>query len=483
MQRLIDYFTLNQSVEQEYQHFELQFDARLPADLQGTIFRNGNGRFVHQGVRYDHLFDGDGMVTKFTFRDGRAYYSNRYVQTDEWQAEEAAGKMLYRSFGTNLPGGIWSNALKTQFKNASNTSVIWHGGKLLSLWEGGWPHELDPVSLETKGRFHYNGYLKNSFSKVDALIFPELAFSAHPKIHPDTGHLHNFGVVPGLSNRLVQYEIDAAGRPLPLWAKKLPTVSFTHDFILTASGKRIFFFTPVNFGLLSMFLGFKPPVASIQVEKGAPIEIMVLDPENGKEYSFQTDFGFIFHFTNGYERADGKIVVDGFMMPDFPDAEANKALFEGDDAATPAGILYRFILDLETREVSRHRLSPYPGELPTFHPALTGKKYRYTWSLGLPAAANYKMLDGIQKIDVEEGRAQLKSMHPHLPGEPLFIPKVDAQQEDEGYLAVLVFNAEEKSTWLYLLDAATLQEISKARLPHNIPIGFHGKFVDRIFMD
>lgn len=483
MQRLIDYFTLNREVQEEYQHFELQFDAPLPVDLRGTIFRNGNGRFVHQGVRYDHLFDGDGMITKFTFDNGVAYYSNRYVQTHEFQEEEAAGKMLYRSFGTNLPGGLWSNAMKTHFKNASNTSVIWHGGKLLSLWEGGWPHELDPVSLETKGRFHYDGYLKNTFSRIDAMIFPELAFSAHPKIHPDTGHLHNFGVVPGLGSRLVQYEIDEKGKPLSLWAKKLPAVSFTHDFILTAAGKRIFFFTPVNFGLASMFLGFKPPVASIQVDSSTPIDIIVLDPKSGEEYVFQTDFGFIFHFTNGYEESDDQIVIDGFLMPDFPDAAVNKSLFEGDDSATPAGTLFRFTLNLKTGEVNRRVLSPYPGELPTFHPSLTGKKYRYTWSLGLPDEADYKMLDGIQKIDVEQGSAVIKSMHPHLPGEPLFIPKADAQREDEGYLAVLIFNVQEKTTWLYLLDAETLEEISKARLPHNIPLGFHGKFVDQIFMN
>lgn len=482
MQRLKDYFTLNEQVQDEYQHFELVFDAPLPADLQGTIFRNGNGRFVHQGVRYDHLFDGDGMITKFSFQEGKAYYSNRYVQTQEFQEEEEAGKMLYRSFGTNLPGGFWANALKTQFKNASNTSVIWHGGKLLSLWEGGLPHEVDPFTLETRGRFLYDDYLKNAFSSIDAQIFPELAFSAHPKIHPDTGDLHNFGVVPGLSSRLVQYQIDAEGNPLPLWAKKLPAVSFTHDFILTASGKRIFFFTPVSFGLAAMFLGFKPPVASIQVRRGAPIEIMVFDPKEDQEYTFETDFGFIFHFTNGYEQADGQIVVDGFLMPDFPDAEVNKQLFEGDDSATPAGVLYRFVLNLQTGAVKRHQLSPYLGELPTFHPSLTGKKYRYTWSLGLPEEADYRMLDGIQKIDVEQGSAFVKSVHPHLPGEPLFIPKPGAEQEDEGYLAVLLFNTSEKTTWLYLLDAQTLAELSKAQLPHNIPLGFHGKFVDRLFV-
>jgi all-trans-8'-apo-beta-carotenal 15,15'-oxygenase len=421
------------------------------------------------------------MITKFSFVGGKALYSNRYVETEEWKKETAAQKMLYRSFGTNLPGGFVHNFMKTRFKNASNTSVIWHGGRLLSLWEGGLPHEIDPFTLETISRFDYDGALQNQFSWLDRKILPEMAFSAHPKIHPDTGALHNFGTVAGVKQRLVQYTVAADGQMLAPQVKELPAVAFTHDFILTARERRIFFFTPVEFGLLKMFLGFAPPVASMRVKKQAPIEIMLFDAATNREFVFETDFGFIFHFTNGYDLGENRVVVDGFMMPDFPGAEVNKKLFAGDDSGTPAGRLTRFILNLDDQSVERSILSPYLGELPSFHPALTGKAYQYVWSLGLPAEADYQILDGIQKVDVQRAAAKVKSLHPHLPGEPLFIPKPGAKAEDEGYLATMVFNSVEKSTWLYLFDARNLEEITKARLPHNIPVGFHGKFVEEIF--
>ena len=35
-------------------------EGRMPAELQGTFFRNGPGRFELGGERYQHLFDGDG---------------------------------------------------------------------------------------------------------------------------------------------------------------------------------------------------------------------------------------------------------------------------------------------------------------------------------------------------------------------------------------------------------------------------------------
>src|SRR5919202_1710907 len=105
------YVQANRCVTDEYDDVPLTLiEGELPADLVGTLYRNGNGRFQHQGVWYDHLFDGDGMIAKFHFDGQRVRYRNRYVRTAEFVAEEQAERMLYRSFGTNLPGGFLKNA-------------------------------------------------------------------------------------------------------------------------------------------------------------------------------------------------------------------------------------------------------------------------------------------------------------------------------------------------------------------------------------
>ena len=110
----------------------------LPPALRGVLYRNGPGKMEVFGTRYDHPFDGDGMVTRFSF-DGRAvHYRNRFVRTSEYAAEQRAGRMLYRSFGTNLPGGLRRNFLRLRFKNAANTSVVLHGGKLLPQYCQAW---------------------------------------------------------------------------------------------------------------------------------------------------------------------------------------------------------------------------------------------------------------------------------------------------------------------------------------------------------
>jgi all-trans-8'-apo-beta-carotenal 15,15'-oxygenase len=72
----------------------------------------------------------------------------RFVRTEEYTAEDAVDKILYRStFGTQpaipllkkLFNTDWapSNFMNLKLKNNANTNVIYHGGKLLVLFEAG----------------------------------------------------------------------------------------------------------------------------------------------------------------------------------------------------------------------------------------------------------------------------------------------------------------------------------------------------------
>ena len=52
---LHDYVRVNECTSDEYSDVELDLiEGELPADLTGVLYRNGNGRFAHQGVWYDH---------------------------------------------------------------------------------------------------------------------------------------------------------------------------------------------------------------------------------------------------------------------------------------------------------------------------------------------------------------------------------------------------------------------------------------------
>ncbi len=480
MEILKKYFTATRKVEEEYSKEELSYTGTLPKEIKGTLFRNGNGRFEHQGVKYDHLFDGDGMITKFEFQGGKIHYSNRYVRTKEFVAEEKEGKMLYRSFGTNLPGGIWRNFMRMRFKNAANTSVIWHGEKMLALWEGGLPHEIDPVTLETIGRYDYDGVLDNDFSYVDHLINPELPFSAHPKVDHKTGILHNFGTAAGTKQRLLLYEVEPDGKARISQAIPMNEVTFTHDFVLTDRGKKIFFLTPVAFDLFKAFSGMESPVASIKIDHTAKTKVLVVD-EQGQVHELETDFCFVFHFANGFDVSEDKIIVDGYIMEDFPPAEAIKAFLAGEPEEGSNPLLTRFTLDLNQKTVTKTLLSEHPGELPFVRPDKEGKPYRYAWNISAAADTTLPILTGLSKVDTQKGETLYKELWPNLPGEPVFVPKKNGSNEDDGWLLMLLFDAERVETDLKVLDAASLEEVASIALPHNIPLGFHGFWTEEVF--
>ena len=131
-----------------------------------------------------HPFDADGMVSAITFKEGKAFFRNRFVKTKGFTQEMKRNKILYRGiFGTKKSGGLLANIFDIRLKNVANTNVLYWDDKLVALWEAGLPHRLDPISLRTYKQSNLGGILQKGES-----------FSAHPRICSYSGRLVNFAV-------------------------------------------------------------------------------------------------------------------------------------------------------------------------------------------------------------------------------------------------------------------------------------------------
>ena len=100
------------------------------------------------------------------------------------------------------------------------------------------------------------------------------------------------------------------------------------------------------------------------------------------------------------------------------------------------------------------------------------RPYRYVWGVG----ARSGWLDGIVKGDVEERSTTVFSEDGCFPGEPVFVSRPGAEDEDDGALLSVVLDARTGRSFLLVLDAASLEELARAEVPHHIPFGFHGQF-------
>ena len=84
----------------EYDAADLDVQGELPDDLYGVYLRNTENPLHPAIVRY-HPFDGDGMIHKVSFRDGKVSYRNRFVRTDGLLAEQEAGRSLWAGIAEN----------------------------------------------------------------------------------------------------------------------------------------------------------------------------------------------------------------------------------------------------------------------------------------------------------------------------------------------------------------------------------------------
>jgi len=452
--------------EFDYQVDEI--DGRVPVALRGTLFRNGAGRNDLGGHWFPHWFDGDGMISAIRFDDAGIHYFNRYVRTQNYLDETRAGRIVHRGFGKMRPGGFIGNALR-QPGNVSNISVVVDDERLLSLWEGGPPHVLDPRTLETLGLEDFGGQVR--------------AFSAHPKTDPETGELFNFGIDYGRKTTLTPYRLVKGGltRFAPI---ELPYPVMNHDFVLTAN-YLVFCLGPILVHPLQMILGLTSFDGALRWDGGRPTLILLVPRAGGAARWIETEAFFQFHFANGFEQ-DGAIVVDLTRYPGFDTVgDALRNYWHSEWSADGMAALVRLRIDLATGTVERHAFpTGNANEFPRINPHYVATRHRYVYIANNPTDQGIGLQQRITRVDLESGASVSHDFAPHgYPGEPVFIPARPGGEEDEGFVVTLVFDAAANRTQIVGLDARDVaaRPLFVARLRHHVPYSLHGTFTPRQF--
>ncbi|XP_062184472.1 carotenoid cleavage dioxygenase 7, chloroplastic-like [Phragmites australis] len=136
-------------------------EGAIPPDFPaGTYYLAGPGMFSDDHGSTVHPLDGHGYLRSFRFGPNHTvHYTARYVETAakrEEHVDDASWRFTHRGPFSVLQGGSRVGNMKVM-KNVANTSVLQWGGRVLCLWEGGEPYELDPRTLEPVGPFDLLG--------------------------------------------------------------------------------------------------------------------------------------------------------------------------------------------------------------------------------------------------------------------------------------------------------------------------------------
>ncbi len=436
---------------------------RIPADLNGVFFRNGPGRMELAGERYHHWFDGDGFAQRWQVSGGKVSHRGRFIQTQKFVDESAAGQFLYPAFGTALNRrGIKSN----DTINVANTNLVPFNGHLYALWEGGSATEVDPATLATIG------------IKIWAEGLKAMPFSAHPKMDPDGG-MWNFGTMFG-GSKLVIYRIGANGQMLSTSMVDVPQLAMVHDFVVSA--KHLIFLVPPY----DMVRGEGKSMAEMHQWAGSgssarPLRAIVVAKDTMQvRQVFELPPHMVFHFGNAWE--DGDSTRFDVVLHNGDALHKVGKLMEGERPrdANSRSFAAQVTLDYANKQARVARLLG-PSEFPRVMPQVVSLRHRRLALLSnsLRSAAG-GVLDTVNLVDTDSGKSDSYRFDAGWQVEEhVMVPRANPRSETDGYLVGVVQDTKRAQTVMTVFDAARIGAgpVALARLPYRTPHCFHGNFL------
>lgn len=427
-------------VTEETTTTSLRVTGAIPRELNGRYLRNGPNPMATVDAARHHWFTGHGMVHGIALSHGRAqWYRNRWVRSPdivEALGEDIAGRTLL---------------------GANNTHVIGLAGRTWALVEAGSPPVELTEELETLGVNTFFGTLHDQ------------GFSAHPKLDPDTGDLHAMCYSwPAWGDHLQYVHVGSDGRVRRTVDIPVPGMPMVHDMSLTPNYV-VVFDLPVTVNVELAMAGSPFPLAWNEAYQP---RIGLLPRQGTATDIVWIDVGacYVFHPMNAYEDADGRVVIDVCRYRKMFDRDHNGPF--GDNLAT----LDRWTINPKTRHLLEQRIDDRGQEFPRCHPSLSSKSYRYGYSVAVASSG----FPAIFKHDLKAGSAATFDVGPgRHAGEPYFVPRSGATDEDDGYLLTFVFDQATSRSEFVIYDArdAARAPVARVHLPVRVPYGFHGSWI------
>ncbi|MHA7871579.1 MAG: carotenoid oxygenase family protein [Hyphococcus sp.] len=437
-------------VRDEVSAERLEVVGEIPRDLHGGYFRNGpNPAAPPAGMH--HWFDGDGMIHGIWFENGKARYRNRYVRTQDFNAN-----------GDGVMPGIFEPSADApgrtvHYKDTANTDLVFHNGKLLSLWYiSGQPVAVDASTLETIRTETFGGKLPRNVS-------------AHSKVDPETGEFVFFdyalyepkmwtGTVSASGGLTHFQEIDLPGPRLP------HDMGMTENYVILHDLPVIFSEQAIRNRLWQIHVADQPTRFGVVPRKG------------GEPTWFAFPTCYVYHVINSWEEGDEVVMAACKMVPNGfdPDPKYGPYAAMADVLALRAQpFLWR--MNMKTGEGREEQIDDALSEFPVVNNNLAGRKTRYSYHVVFDDCIEQRF-SALMKYDLSSGASERHDFPKGVFGsEPAFAPKVDATSEDDGYLITFTADLNGDSE-AHIIDAQNFASppLARVKLPQRVPAGFHG---------
>jgi carotenoid cleavage dioxygenase-like enzyme len=453
-----------ETLEEETRIEALPVEGEVPAWLGGSLLRTGPARFEVGGRGLRHWFDGLAMLHRFGFAGGAVSYANRYLESKAYRAAEEAGAIAYSEFATDPCRSLFKRAMslfQPALSDNCNVNLVRLGKRFVAMTETPIPVEFDAATLVAAGV---------------AWEVPGQLTTAHPHADRAGGGMLNYAARLGPRSSYRFFRLGSRPGAGPEVLASLPTrrPAYMHSFGLT---ERWFVLAEFPFVVnpAALALSGRPYIENYRWRPELETRFTLVDRGGGEVLGpFTADACFGFHHVNAFEDGDGNVIAD---ICTFGDAAIVESLYLEELRAgrgIPAPSLTRFTISPAAGTVAAERLVDEALDLPRIdYGRCNGRPYRYAWGVGTDGAGFF---DRIVRADLDDRSCLAWSEPDCWPGEPVFVARPGVRGEGEGVLLSVVLDGAAGTSFLLVLDAATLSEVGRATVPHHIPFGFHGQY-------
>ncbi|KAL7535928.1 hypothetical protein ACHAXR_006813 [Thalassiosira sp. AJA248-18] len=469
-------------VSQEHVQVPVEIvEGELPSSLSGMFVRNGPNPVMELAnpKRY-HWFDGHGMIHCLAIENGQARYTNQFVPSTRYQVEQELGETFFPNLGEYSgvlgllkiifhPEMVKQKVSDLKTVLSPNTNCIMYRNKFYCLNEGNLMFEC---KLLPTGQLEHVGY--ETFQGV--LDFP---VSAHPRIDHNGDLLfhsyttNNEDIQAQGTMKVGRYSAETQ----MVESYFVPTdpdqsyISFAHNLLFTEH-YTIIWDCSVHFDTKAMFDGGSYFRTNRNynlrfgiIPKAATSREEVVWIDTGKP-------GGIVHPLNAWEEDDGTIVLwtplCDHLVVDLDTDEINKFNM----------VEYKFKLDPDLKSGKVISEEVIDAQMNIEFSAVPDMgmftRFGYT-AIQDPNTPGEGSFSGFCIWDMVERKIH-KAVYYNdneVGGEPMLVN----DDNNQTYVGTYIYNLKEEQTYFLLYDGTTAELVTRLKMPHRVPFGFHGLWV------
>jgi beta,beta-carotene 9',10'-dioxygenase len=520
------------SVKQEYFEEQLKIVGKIPDFINGTIYRNGFGKFEGNEFKLNHLFDAMSLILKFDIIDGNVYFKSRLLNSNYYN-DSKKGIPLYRTLGGTTPEMNMKQSIETKLhfmQDNLNANLIIMNNKLFAISDLAGDIVIDKTTLEYQGKYKFINQENEN-----------IITSAHPE-----RWLANRNIIVNYETDLQKmvykfYYINATNNNEDKLEKRyffdIPTKNFSYVHSFSLTQKYIIFIEYPVYCNIAKIVDSVVILPTIKWDSNSKTKINIIDLSNkySKLITIDTEPFFSFHHINAFdfmsksydndndneEEDIDNIFVELITYEDssiFDSFYMNNLLNDTTKLKNiPGGNYSKIIINLDKKrkityfEKLTEKINGETIEMPTMNQNYKGTFYKYFYA--------FTNTGKIIKVDVVTGAILEWFREGHIPSEPIFIPfinhtdfannkenknetesepnnklqcisefilnktllsysynKINSKNEDNGVVVSVVLDTISSKSYLLFLDAKSFLEIAKAEISTHIPLSCHGLY-------